>query len=89
MKFKFAMTVELTRLEHPSEIEAKIEGAPLGVMGRLTALFPRVSIWHCLLTVPRSSPWKAWTTKELLALCKKHSSRPERFNADTVRPALF
>lgn len=37
MKFKFAVTVELTRLEHPSEIEAKIEGAPLGVAGRLTA----------------------------------------------------
>ena len=37
MKFKFAVTVELTRVEQPSEIEAKIEGAPLGVVGRLTA----------------------------------------------------
>ena len=37
MKFKFAVTVEVTRLEEPSEIEAKIEGTPIGVVGRLTA----------------------------------------------------
>jgi carbon monoxide dehydrogenase subunit G len=37
MKFRFAVTVELTRLEAPSAIEAKIEGTPLGVVGRLTA----------------------------------------------------
>jgi carbon monoxide dehydrogenase subunit G len=37
MKFKFAVTVEVTRLEEPSEIEARIEGTPLGVVGRLTA----------------------------------------------------
>jgi aerobic carbon-monoxide dehydrogenase medium subunit len=37
MKFKFAVTVEVTRVEQPSEIEARIEGAPLGVVGRLTA----------------------------------------------------
>jgi carbon monoxide dehydrogenase subunit G len=37
MKFKFAVTVEVTRLEEPSEIEAKIEGTPLGMVGRLTA----------------------------------------------------
>ena len=37
MKFKFAITVEVTRLDEPSEIEAKIEGTPLGVVGRLTA----------------------------------------------------
>jgi carbon monoxide dehydrogenase subunit G len=37
MKFKFAVTVEVTRIEEPSEIEAKIEGTPLGVVGRLTA----------------------------------------------------
>jgi carbon monoxide dehydrogenase subunit G len=37
MKFKFAVTVEVTRVEEPSEIEAKIEGTPLGVVGRLTA----------------------------------------------------
>jgi carbon monoxide dehydrogenase subunit G len=37
MKFKFAVTVEVTRMEEPSEIEAKIEGTPLGVVGRLTA----------------------------------------------------
>ena len=30
-------TVEVTRVEEPSEIEAKIEGTPLGVVGRLTA----------------------------------------------------
>ena len=37
MKFKFAVTVEITRVEQPSEIEARIEGAPLGMVGRLTA----------------------------------------------------
>ena len=37
MKFKFAVTVEIVRVEQPSEIEARIEGAPLGVVGRLTA----------------------------------------------------
>jgi hypothetical protein len=37
MKFKFAVTVEVTRLEPPAEIEARIEGTPLGIVGRLTA----------------------------------------------------
>ena len=37
LKFKFAVTVEVTRIEEPSVIEAKIEGTPLGVVGRLTA----------------------------------------------------
>ena len=37
MKFRFAVTVEVTRMEAPSEIEAKIEGTPLGMVGRLTA----------------------------------------------------
>ena len=37
MKFKFNVTVEVTRVDEPSAIEAKIEGTPLGVVGRLTA----------------------------------------------------
>ena len=37
MKFKFNVTVEVTRIEPPGEIEAKIEGKPLGIVGRLTA----------------------------------------------------
>jgi carbon monoxide dehydrogenase subunit G len=37
LKFKFNVTVEVTRAEEPSEIEAKIEGTPHGVVGRLTA----------------------------------------------------
>jgi carbon monoxide dehydrogenase subunit G len=37
LKFKFNVTVEVTRAEEPSQIEAKIEGNPLGVVGRLTA----------------------------------------------------
>jgi carbon monoxide dehydrogenase subunit G len=37
LKFKFAVTVEVTNIEEPSVIEAKIEGTPLGVVGRLTA----------------------------------------------------
>jgi uncharacterized protein len=38
LKFKFRVIVELTRVNEPSEIEARIEGAPLGVVGRLTAI---------------------------------------------------
>ena len=34
MKFSFKVTVELTRADPPHEIEAKVEGAPLGVVGR-------------------------------------------------------
>lgn len=37
MQFKFKVTVELVRIEPPLEIEAKIEGTPLGIVGRLTA----------------------------------------------------
>ena len=37
MKFSFKVNVELTRISPPDEIEAKIEGTPLGVVGRLTA----------------------------------------------------
>jgi carbon monoxide dehydrogenase subunit G len=37
MTFRFNVTVEVTRMEEPAEIEAKIEGTPLGVVGRLTA----------------------------------------------------
>ena len=37
MSFKFKITVELTQVNPPHEIAAKIEGAPLGLAGRLTA----------------------------------------------------
>ena len=37
MKFSFNVTVEVTRMEPPAAIEARIEGTPLGVVGRLTA----------------------------------------------------
>jgi uncharacterized protein len=37
MRFNFKVSVELTRLAPPDEIEAKIEGTPLGIVGRLTA----------------------------------------------------
>jgi uncharacterized protein len=37
MRFNFKVSVELTRLAPPDEIEAKIEGTPLGVVGRLAA----------------------------------------------------
>jgi carbon monoxide dehydrogenase subunit G len=36
MTFKFKVTVQVTRALEPSEIEAKVEGTPLGVVGRLT-----------------------------------------------------
>jgi len=37
LKFRFKVTVEVTRMDAPREIEAKIEGTPLGIVGRLTA----------------------------------------------------
>jgi uncharacterized protein len=37
MKFTFKVTVELVRAEAPREIEAKVEGTPLGVVGRMVA----------------------------------------------------
>lgn len=37
MKFQFKVAVELTRVVAPGEIEARIEGTPLGIAGRLTA----------------------------------------------------
>jgi carbon monoxide dehydrogenase subunit G len=37
MKFKFNVTVQVVRAEEPKEIEAKVEGTPLGIVGRLTA----------------------------------------------------
>ena len=37
LKFSFKVTVEVVRAEEPREIEAKVEGTPLGVVGRLTA----------------------------------------------------
>jgi hypothetical protein len=37
MKFRFNVTVEVTRIDEPSRIEARIEGTPLGIVGRLTA----------------------------------------------------
>ena len=37
MKFKFNVAVEVMRADPPHEIEAKIEGTPLGIVGRLTA----------------------------------------------------
>jgi uncharacterized protein len=38
MKFTFRVSVEVTRLSPPDRIEAKIEGTPLGIVGRFTAL---------------------------------------------------
>jgi len=37
MKFNFKVSVEVTKLSPPDRIEAKIEGIPLGVVGRFTA----------------------------------------------------
>ena len=37
MKFAFKVTVQVVRADEPCEIEAKLEGTPLGVVGRLTA----------------------------------------------------
>jgi len=37
LKFKFNVSVEVVRADPPREIEAKVEGTPLGIVGRLTA----------------------------------------------------
>ena len=37
MKFSFKVTVEITNLSPPDTIEAKVEGTPMGMVGRLTA----------------------------------------------------
>src|SRR5262249_42270310 len=36
-KFKFDVSVEVTRVEPPQVIAAKIEGTPYGIVGRLSA----------------------------------------------------
>lgn len=38
MKFRFKVSVEVTRMSRPDTIEAKIEGTPLGIVGRMTAV---------------------------------------------------
>ncbi|HST35474.1 MAG TPA: SRPBCC domain-containing protein [Allosphingosinicella sp.] len=37
MKFAFKVTVQVVRVDEPRQIDAKVEGAPLGIVGRLTA----------------------------------------------------
>src|SRR5579862_1683892 len=37
MKFAFKVTVEVVRADEPRQIEAKIAGTPLGIVGRLAA----------------------------------------------------
>lgn len=37
IQFKFKVVIEMTRIDAPHEIEAKVEGVPLGVVGRLAA----------------------------------------------------
>ena len=37
MRFNFKVNVEMTRIAPPDEIEAKVEGTPIGIVGRLTA----------------------------------------------------
>jgi carbon monoxide dehydrogenase subunit G len=37
MKFKFKVSVQVVRANAPREIEAKVEGTPLGIVGRLSA----------------------------------------------------
>jgi uncharacterized protein len=38
MTFTFKVTVEVTKLSPPDRIEARIEGTPLGIVGRMTAV---------------------------------------------------
>jgi carbon monoxide dehydrogenase subunit G len=38
MKFSFKVSVEVTKIAPPDRIEAKIEGTPIGLVGRFTAI---------------------------------------------------
>lgn len=38
MKFSFKVSVEVTKISPPDRIEARIEGMPIGVVGRFTAI---------------------------------------------------
>jgi carbon monoxide dehydrogenase subunit G len=38
MKFRFKVTVEVASMHPPEMIEARVEGRPLGIVGRLTAV---------------------------------------------------
>jgi carbon monoxide dehydrogenase subunit G len=37
MKFRFKLVIEVIRKESPSVLEARVEGTPLGIVGRVTA----------------------------------------------------
>jgi hypothetical protein len=37
LKFRFNVAVEMTKAESPDTIEGKVEGKPMGIVGRLTA----------------------------------------------------
>jgi hypothetical protein len=37
IKFKFAVSVEIVELDEPARVVAKVEGTPVGMVGRLTA----------------------------------------------------
>ena len=37
IQLKFKVVVEMTRIDPPNEIEARVEGVPIGVVGRLAA----------------------------------------------------
>ena len=44
LKFRFSVTVEMTKAEPPDTIEGKVEGKPMGIVGRLTATAPTTLI---------------------------------------------
>ena len=37
LKFRFKLSIAVTRKDRPSDIEASVEGTPLGIVGRMTA----------------------------------------------------
>ena len=37
IRLKFKVVVEMTRIDRPQEIEARVEGVPIGIVGRLAA----------------------------------------------------
>ena len=45
MRFNFKVSVEMSEIVPPEKIEAKVEGTPLGIVGRLTATATTRSKW--------------------------------------------
>jgi carbon monoxide dehydrogenase subunit G len=63
MNFKFEVDVEVTAAERPRRIDAKIEGRPLGIVGRLSAVSSTELVENANETIIRYTVTAALTGK--------------------------